>query len=49
MANLVLCHRPCNQRLDNLPLVEKIAMREARVREQWKSAMRRQIGAMLIP
>ena len=49
LDNLVLCHVRCNQELKDLPLVEKIKMREERREEAWKSAMRKQIGKLLIP
>jgi 5-methylcytosine-specific restriction endonuclease McrA len=47
MENLVLCHPPCNGRLDNLPLVEKIKLRdqlrdEAR-RKKWLTDLRKRI------
>ena len=47
--NLVLCHPACNGELGDLPLVEKIAMRETRREDAWKAAMRKQIGKLLIP
>ena len=47
--NLVLCHQPCNLELKDLPLVDKIKMRDERREEAWKTAMRKQIGKLLIP
>jgi 5-methylcytosine-specific restriction endonuclease McrA len=49
LENLVLCHTPCNQKLKDLPLVDKIKMREQVREEAWKAAMRKQIGKLLIP
>ena len=49
LENLVLCHPPCNRKLNNLPLSEKIKLRETRVREQWLGTMRKRIGEMLLP
>jgi 5-methylcytosine-specific restriction endonuclease McrA len=46
--NLVLCHPPCNRELGDLPLVEKIKMREKRKEEAWKAAMRKRIGNLLL-
>ena len=48
LDNLVLCHTPCNQELDDLPLVEKIKIRDARREEGWKVAMRKRIGKLLV-
>jgi 5-methylcytosine-specific restriction endonuclease McrA len=41
--NLVLCHRRCNQELRDLPLSEKIRMREERRQRDWLCLMRKQI------
>ena len=49
LENLVLCHRRCNQELNNLPVAEKVKLRDKRREETWKSAMRKQIGKLLIP
>jgi len=46
--NLVLCHPPCNRELGDLPLVEKIKMREERLKQAWKGAMRKRIGELLV-
>lgn len=35
LENLVLCHPPCNGKLRDLSLRDKIALREDRLREQW--------------
>ena len=48
MDNLVLCHPPCNRLLGDMPLVDKIRLREERREARWKSAMRRRIAQMLI-
>ena len=45
----MLCHQPCNLELKDLPLVDKIKMRDERREEAWKSVMRKQIGKLLIP
>ena len=49
LDNLVLCHPPCNRRLNNLPVVEKIAMRDKVREEVWKAKVRKQIGNLLLP
>lgn len=49
MENLVLCHRSCNQLLDNLPLVEKIKLRDAAQKRKWLTAMRKKIVPLLNP
>lgn len=41
--NLVLCHRRCNQKLRDLPLVEKIKMRDALRQRDWLSSMQKQL------
>ena len=46
--NLVLCHPPCNRKLGDIPLVEKVKMREALREEAWKAAMRKRIGKLLV-
>lgn len=48
MDNLVLTHPPCNKRLADLPLVEKVRMREGRQRELWTADMRKRVAALLI-
>ena len=48
LDNLVLCHPPCNRELNDLPLPEKIKMREQRREEAWKAAMRKRIGEFLV-
>lgn len=49
LDNLVLCHPPCNRRLGDLALVEKITLREKRREEAWKASMRKQLGKLLVP
>jgi CRISPR/Cas system Type II protein with McrA/HNH and RuvC-like nuclease domain len=48
LDNLVLCHPPCNRELGNLPLSEKVKMRDERKAKAWKAAMRKQIGKLLL-
>ena len=47
LDNLVLCHTVCNRELKDLPLVEKIRMREGRREQAWKSAMRKKIAKLV--
>lgn len=42
VENLVLCHPGCNKQLAARPLVDKIKMRERRLRKIWKAALRPQ-------
>jgi len=48
LDNLVLCHPPCNRELKDLPLVEKVKMREKRREDAWRAAIRKQITKMLL-
>jgi hypothetical protein len=48
LDNLVLCHPPCNRELGDLPLFEKVKMREKRKEEIWMAAMRKRIGKLLV-
>lgn len=48
MDNLVLTHPPCNKLLGDLPLVDKIGMREGRLQERWVADMRKRVAALLI-
>jgi 5-methylcytosine-specific restriction endonuclease McrA len=48
IENLVLCHPPCNKKLDNLPLAEKIRMREAVQRERWEADIIKRIARALV-
>ena len=47
LDNLVLCHTICIRELKDLPLVEKIRMREQRREVAWKSAMRKKLAKSL--
>ena len=47
--NLVLCHPPCNRKLGDLPVAEKVRMRDQFREEAWKAAMRKQLGKLLVP
>ena len=47
LDNLVLCHTRCNRELKDLPLVEKIRMREKMREEVWTAALRKQIIKVL--
>ena len=42
LDNLVLCHRLCNNRLADRPLVNKIKMRERRRKKRWIASLRSQ-------
>ena len=42
LANLVLCHPPCNRILGNRPLKKKIELRERRRRKAWIASLRSQ-------
>jgi 5-methylcytosine-specific restriction endonuclease McrA len=48
LDNLVLCHPPCNRDLRDLPVAEKVKLREMRKVEVWKAAMRKQIAKVLL-
>lgn len=47
MDNLALCHAPCNRILNDLPLAEKIRMRDEQREKRWMRAVRRRIAALL--
>lgn len=47
MENLVLCHPPCNRKLKDLPLVEKIKLRDEIRERKWLAELRRRLLAQL--
>ena len=47
LDNLVLCHTACNRELKDLPLVDKIRMRETRREVAWKSAVRKRLAKLM--
>ena len=49
LDNLALCHPPCNRKLGDLPLVDKIRMRDKLREEAWRATIRKQIGKLLVP
>ena len=40
VENLVFCHRGCNKQLGDRPLVDKIKMRERRLKKRWIASLR---------
>ena len=51
LENLVLCHPPCNRQLKDLPLVDKIKLRDKlrddALQRKWLAALRKRIIAQL--
>ena len=43
LANLVLCHRRCNQVLRDRPVAEKVKLRERRRRKAWSASINAKI------
>ena len=52
LENLVLCHPPCNRSLKNLPLVEKVKLRDQLrdevQKKKWLSDLRKRVIAQFV-